>query len=67
MNPIIKIFMERDGMTLEDAKDEFNILSAEFNSILCNMDLEDMLEGSEEIEDLLADYDLEPDYIDYLL
>ena len=67
MNPIIKIFMKRDGMTLEDAKDEFNILSAEFNSILCNMDLEDMLEGSEEIEDLLADYDLEPDYIDYLL
>ena len=59
--------MKRDGMTLEDAKDEFNILSAEFNSILCNMDLEDMLEGSEEIEDLLADYDLEPDYIDYLL
>ena len=67
MNKIIQIFMERDGMTAEDAKDEFNILSAEFNSILCNMDLEDMLEGSEEIDDLLADYGLEPDYIDYLL
>lgn len=67
MNRIIKIFMERDGMSEEVAKDEYRILKSEINGVLATMDLEDILEGSEEIEDILAGYDLEPDYLDDIL
>jgi hypothetical protein len=59
--------MERDGMSEEVAKDEYRILKSEINGVLATMDLEDILEGSEEIEDILAGYDLEPDYLDDIL
>lgn len=64
-NRIMKIFMERDGMTKEEAIEEYNILSGEVWSAL--EDAEDLFEGSEEVEDILADYGLEPDYLDDLL
>lgn len=66
MNRIIKIFMERDGMTYEDAKDEYKILVGEINDALATKDLEDLLAGSDMIEDILSEYDLEPDYIEDL-
>ena len=54
-NRIIKIFMERDGLTEEEARKEFHSLRG------------DMFGCCEEAEDLLADYGLEPDYLDDLL
>ena len=50
MTEIEKIFMERDGMTAEEAKNQLNELRQQ------------VIDG-EDPEEVLYDVDLEPDYI----
>ena len=64
-NRIIKIFMDRDGLTEDEARREFHLLKGELFAILEDMD--DPFWQYEEAQDLLADYGLEPDYLDDLL
>lgn len=65
MNRIVRIFMDRDNMSEAEARQEFRSLKGELFAILESMD--DPFDSSEEAEDLLADYGLEPDYLDDLL
>ena len=56
MNKVVKILMERDGMTKEDA---VALVRETRNEILLN---------PEEMEEIIADnLGLEPDYLDYIL
>ena len=58
MNRIIKILMERDGMSEQEARDLFKETR---NEIL-------MLDDPFEAEDIMSEYlSLEPDYIEDLL
>ncbi len=61
MNEIIKILMERDEMTEEEAKDLFNETWELINEALEN-------DNVEEIEDIMISYlGLEMDYIDRII
>lgn len=58
MTDIVKILMERDNMSQEDAEDLLNEAKDEAQEVLENDG------GLDEIEDILKDYfGLEPDYI----
>ena len=58
MNAIVKILMERDDMSQEDAEDLLNEAREEANNLL------EQDAGILEIEDILYSYfGLEPDYI----
>lgn len=58
MNAIVKILMERDNMSQEEAEDLLNDARSEANSIIEND------EGLDALEEVLSDYfGLEPDYI----
>lgn len=65
MNRIIKIFMERDGDTYEEALSNFQSLQLSLKSLLEECD--NGYEAYEYMEDELALYDLEPDYIEDLI
>lgn len=56
MNRVVKIFMERDGMTKEEAVDYWREMRKEVNA---------MIEENEydEVEDLLMSEGLEMDYV----
>lgn len=60
-NEIVKILVERDGYSLEDAiAAVVNMAEEHFE----NTDLADALEALEELEDqLLSEFQLEPDYV----
>ena len=56
MNKVIKILMDRDGLTYEQAKEEFKATQEEI--------LESIADGYDDVEDiLLGNLGLEMDYI----
>lgn len=56
MNEIIKVLMERDGMSEKEATDVFNDLQDQFNEFLADGD-------TESAHEILYDIGLEPDYL----
>ena len=61
MNEIIRIFMERDGETYEDALGMYESLREEVQNIIADCD--DGFEAYEYVADELAMYSLEMDYV----
>lgn len=57
MNDTEKVFMNRDGLTENEAKEEFNGLREDVLNAI-----EDGA-GYDDVEDMLLDYGLEMDYI----
>ena len=56
MNAVIKILMDRDGLTYEEAREEYEITQEEI--------LESIADGYGDVEDILLDnLGLEMDYI----
>ena len=57
MNNTEKVFMNRDGLTVNEAKEEFNGLREDVLTAI-----EDGA-GYDDVEDMLLDYGLEMDYV----
>ena len=57
MNNTEKVFMNRDGLTVNEAKEEFNGLREDVLTAI-----EDGA-GYDDVEDILLDYGLEMDYV----
>ena len=65
MNPVVKIFMERDGMDEYEARGLVEALKEDIQMLI--EDYPDPFEAYEEVAEELPLYGLEPDYLDYLL
>ena len=60
-NPVVKILMKRDGLSLEDAIAEVEAVATEFYE---NVDDQEPYEFYDSLEDsILEDLGLEPDYV----
>ncbi len=63
MNPIIKILMDRDKLSYDEALEIFEEAKVEADNII-NENNDDAISSLTELEDILSNYfGLEPDYI----
>ena len=60
MEKVIKIFMDRDGLSRDEAVDQLNEIRWLIERALHSG-------SNDEVEDILMDYDLEMDYINDIL
>lgn len=62
MNKVIKILMERDGMTAEDAEHTLNIVLEEASELVANS--LSMWEAACDVEDYICgELNIDPDYL----
>lgn len=68
MDEIIKILMQRDGITENEARNLIEGCRAEIQDLLAHSDLYSSYSFYDEVSNIIADWlGLEPDYLEYLL